>query len=123
VTVSDFHSKYFTLDRDGDVVIASFTQSNLSDEENIELLGRELFRLIDDDTCRNLILCMGIVEYLTSALLGKLITLHRRLHRSNGRLVLCQLQDCVAEIMHKSRLLDYFNTADDLDAAVAVLKR
>jgi hypothetical protein len=45
--------------------------------------------------------------------------LHRRLHRGNGRLVVCDVVGNTEEILGTARLLKYFNTAPDVEAAVA----
>ena len=43
---------------------------------------------------------------------------HRKLHRRDGRLVICHLTSGVLEVMHTSRLIDYFHVVDDFDAAI-----
>ena len=95
--------------------------SDLTDEENIELLGHELFTLVDQLGCRKLILNMDHVRYMTSSVLGKLISLHRKLHRSDGRLIICNIGKELDEIMSASRLNQYFHLADDVSAAGALL--
>ena len=121
MSAGQFHSVYLTVRAEGDVSIVGFTVSNLTDDENIELLGRELFTLVDQTGCRKLVLDMGGVRYLTSSVLGKLITLHRRVHRVDGRLIICNIGEGLKEIMSTSRLDQYFNMADDVAAARAMM--
>lgn len=113
----DFHPTYITLDDRGDVAIAAFTKSRLSEEENIEQLAHELFSLVEHFNCRKVVLDMHSVEYLTSSILGKMITLHR----ANGRLVICCVTEGVERILNSSRLTEYFETSPDVDHAVAML--
>ncbi|MBC7815572.1 MAG: STAS domain-containing protein, partial [Planctomycetaceae bacterium] len=79
---------YLKLQEYGDVLVVGFTMRMLNDEENIEQLGQELFSLVEQYNWLKLVLDLSNVEYLTSSVIGKLITLHRKLHRSQGKLVL-----------------------------------
>jgi anti-sigma B factor antagonist len=99
-----------------DVVVPQLTE-----EENIDQLGQEFFTLIGQYECRRLVVDLSKVEYASSAALGKLITLHRRLHRSDGQLVLCGITGALADILTTSRLMDYFQVTDNADQAVARL--
>lgn len=116
--LTDFKPAYFNLREEGDVVVGQFSVSRLSDDQNIEQLGHDLFALVEQFDRRKVVLSMSNVEYLTSSVLGKLITMHRKMHRQQGRLVLCELQPDVTEIMRISRLNDYFKVAGSLDAAL-----
>ncbi len=116
---ADFQGTYITVREQGDVVVVTFTHSHLNDEENIEQLGRELYSLVDNYHCTKLVLSLEQVEFITSSVLGKLISLHRRLHRNAGNLVVCHLNDSVIDVMRTSRLINYFHIADDLDGALA----
>lgn len=118
---ADFHPAYFDVREDGDVAIACVTVPQLTEEENIEQMGQEFFSLVGQYDCRRLVVDLSRVDYATSAALGKLITLHRRLHRSDGQLVLCGIRGALADILTTSRLLDYFNVADDVEQATARL--
>lgn len=120
--LSDFHPTYFILQQEGDVVVATFEMSQLSDDENIEQMGRELFALVDHYDCRRIVIDLRRVEYLTSSVLGKLITLHRRLHRSDGVLVLCHITPPVRGILEASRLDSYFRTCDETGCAVEMAR-
>ena len=113
----DFHPTYITVKTDDDVSTVGFTITDLTDEENIELLGHELFTLVDQISCRKMILNMDKVRYMTSSVLGKLISLHRKLHRNEGRLIICNIGQALDQILSASRLNQYFRLADDLGAA------
>lgn len=117
MSADEFRPAYITVEDNDDVSIVGFTLSELTDEENIELLGRELFALVDQIGRRKIILNMDRVRYMTSSVLGKLISLHRKLHRDQGRLVLCNIGDELDVIMSSSRLNQYFHLADDVAAA------
>lgn len=114
-------NSYVTLEEHGDVLVVRFKSRLLNDEENIEQLGQELFSLVEQSNWLKLVLDLSNVDYLTSSVLGKLITLHRKLHRSQGKLVLFGLSEGVDAILRTSKLTTYFAIAENRDAAIAQL--
>jgi anti-sigma B factor antagonist len=117
-SLNEFHPAYFRLEAVDDVAIARFHVVRLAEDQNIEQLGQDLFALLEQYNCLKVILSLKSVEYLTSAVLGKFITLHRKMHRSQGRLFICDLRPEVREVMRTSRLLDYYNVTDTVDQAL-----
>ena len=121
MTLSDFKSAYLAIDESGSAVVARFIRPQLSDEENIEQMGQELISLVEQYQCRQLVLSLELVDFITSAALGKIIMLHRRLHRKDGKLVVCSAHGPVADVLQSSRLNDYFVMAPDTQGALALL--
>ena len=121
MSLGDFKSAFMTLEEQGPVVIAHITRPNLSEEENIEELGQEFSTLVEHYGCRLLAVDMQAVSLITSAALGKLISLHRNLHRRDGRLVVCGVHGMVQDVFLTARLTDYFTMATSTDAAVKIL--
>ena len=68
----------------GDVTVINFVDRKILDEQNIQVIGEQLFGLVDQDGRRKLLLNFGNVEYLSSAALGKLITLNKKLQAAGG---------------------------------------
>jgi anti-sigma B factor antagonist len=112
---------YITLEECGDILVVGFTMRMLNDEENIEQLGQELFALVEQYSWLKLALDMSSIDYITSSVIGKLITLHRKLHRSQGKLALFGLSSGVDTILATSKLLNYFTVATDKNSALALL--
>lgn len=119
MTMSEFRSSFLSLEEREPAVVATITRPQLSEEENIEVLGRELLDLVEQHGCRKIIVSLQHVTYITSAALGKLITLHRRLHRKDGQLIVCGAIASVMEVLRASRLNDYFTLAEDVNSAVS----
>jgi len=117
----DFDSRFFHAEALDDCVVARFHEGPLNEELNIEELGRSLYQLIDLHGFRRVAVDLSETPYVTSSVLGKLITLHRRLHRVDGQLVLCGLQESVQAVMHRSNLLEYFQVTDSRDSALTRL--
>ena len=116
--LEDFNSRFFEADVSSGSVVATFFPGRLDEEHNVEELGQSLFQLIDQYGYRQVALDLTQTSFVTSAVLGKLITLHRRLHRADGRLVLCGLQQPVETVMRRSNLLSYFQVVNSRDAAI-----
>jgi anti-sigma B factor antagonist len=119
VALSDFSPQYLKIVTKGDVVQVSFNDE--TDDDNIEQIGHELFSLVDQYRCRKIILDLTGLKMMTSSVMGKMITLHRKLHREDGKLVICNAGDYITEILKTSRLHDYFNVASDEAAALKML--
>ena len=116
--LEDFNSRFFEATASSGSVVATFFPGRLDEEHNVEELGQSLFQLIDQYGYRQVALALTQTSFVTSAVLGKLITLHRRLHRADGRLVLCGLQQPVETVMRRSNLLSYFQVVNSRDDAI-----
>jgi anti-sigma B factor antagonist len=104
----------------GDVTVVSFTDRKILDEQNIQRIGEELFGLVDDLGRKNLLLNFGNVEYMSSAALGKLITLNKKVQAAGGRLVLCKIDPQIREVFEITRLDRLFTIKGDEQEALQV---
>ena len=120
--LKDFQPRYLKVSEHGDNVVVQFGVSHINDEENIEDLGHELFLLPDQFGFQKIVLNMTGVEYITSSVVGKLITLHRKLHRNRGKMVISDLTPGVQDVLDASRLLSYFTHCETEQQALAILR-
>jgi anti-sigma B factor antagonist len=88
----------------GDVTVVSFTDKKILDEQNIQVIGEQLFGLVDDSGRTKLLLNFSNVEYMSSAALGKLITLNKKVQAAGGKLVLCNIIPQIREVFEITRL-------------------
>ena len=88
----------------GDVTVVSFTDKKILDEQNIQVIGDQLFSLVDELGRKKLLLNFGNVEYMSSAALGKLITLNKKVQGASGKLVLCNIDANIREVFEITRL-------------------
>src|SRR5947209_2292391 len=93
----------------GDVTVVNFTDKKILDEQNIQVIGEQLFSLVDESERRKLLLNFGNVEYLSSAALGKFITLNKKLQAVGGRLILCNIDPQIYEVFEITKLNKLFN--------------
>jgi len=102
----------------GDVTVVNFTDRKILDEQNIQVIGEQLFSLVDEAGRRKVLLNFGNVEYLSSAALGKLITLNKKLQAAGGRLVLCNIDPQIYEVFEITKLNKLFNIHKEEQAAL-----
>jgi anti-sigma B factor antagonist len=93
----------------GDLTVVRFPGSHmLLDARNVEILGDRFFALIEERGRCRIVLDFGNVEYLFSAMLGKLISFQKRLQAAGGCLILCNLNPAVSRVFEITRLKNFF---------------
>jgi len=102
----------------GDVTVVNFVDRRILDEHNIQVIGEQLFSLVDEVGRRKILLNFGNVEFLSSAALGKLIALHKKLQAVGGRLILCNIDPEIYEVFEITRLDKFFNIQKEEQAAL-----
>jgi anti-sigma B factor antagonist len=102
----------------GDIAVVNFLEKKILDEQSIQMIGDDLFRLVDELGRRKILLNFGNVEFLSSAALGKLITLHRKVQGVNGKLVLCKIAKDIYEVFKITKLDKILTIAPDEQAGL-----
>ncbi len=106
------------IEQIGDVTIASFNDKKILDETNIQIIGNQLFGLIDEGGCNKIILNFSNVEYLSSAALGKLITMDKKVKVAKGELRLCSIRPDIYEVFAITKLNKLFSIHDNQEMAL-----
>lgn len=102
----------------GDITIARFVDKKILDENNIQIIGNQLFGLVEEDDRKRIILDFSNVEYLSSAALGKLIMMDKKVKAVGGKLRLCSIRPDIYEVFAITKLNKLFDMKDDQDAAM-----
>lgn len=103
----------------GDVSVVKFQDRKILDEASIQELGLELFGLVEHDNRKSILLNFTGVEFLSSAALGKLITLDRKVKSHKGRLKLCEIRPEILEVFQITKLNKVFDIRTDEAEAIA----
>jgi anti-anti-sigma factor len=103
----------------GDVTVVRFRDRKIIDDINIQELGQELFRLIELDNRQKLLLNFSSVDFLSSAALGKLITLHKKMETHDGAMKLSNIRPEIYEVFAITKLNRLFDIQDDEADALA----
>jgi anti-sigma B factor antagonist len=97
----------------GDVTVVKFIDKKILDEASIQELGLELFSLVEHDNRKAILLDFSNVEFLSSAALGKLITLDRKVKSHKGRLKMCNIRPEIYEVFQITKLNKVFDIRKD----------
>lgn len=85
--------------------VIEFRNPSLMDAMILEEIAKELYRLVDEEDRRNIVLDFEKVEYISSQAFGIIINLHKRLGAlKNSKLVLCSIGPKLAELLKITRL-------------------
>ena len=93
----------------GDVTVVRFTDQRIIDEAVIQELGSELFSLVEKENRSAILLSFENVDFLSSAALGKLITLDKKVKAHEGRLKLTSIRPEIYEVFTITKLDQLFD--------------
>ena len=103
----------------GDVTVVRFRDHKIVEDVNIQELGQEMFNLVEKDRRGKLLLNFSSVEFLSSAALGKLITLDKRVKAHGGLLKLSNIRPEIFEVFAITKLNRLFDIKEDEADALA----
>ena len=106
------------LEEVGDVTVVNFIDKKILDEQNIQIIGEQLFDLVDNQGKKKILLNFGNVEFLSSAALGKLITLNKKVQTSGGKMIMCRIAKEIMEVFEITKLDKLFKIQKDEQAAL-----
>ncbi len=106
------------LEEVGDVTVAKFIDKKILDESNIQVIGNQMFSLVEDDGKRKVLLDFSNVEYLSSAALGKLIVMDKKLKAAQGHLSMCSLRADILEVFKITKLNKLFTIYETREQAL-----
>jgi anti-sigma B factor antagonist len=93
----------------GDVSVVRFVDRKIVDEAQVQELAADLFHLVEHDNHRSLLLNFSGVEFVSSAALGKLITLDRKVKAAKGRLKMSDVRPEIMEVFEITKLNRVFD--------------
>ncbi|MFZ5831901.1 MAG: STAS domain-containing protein [Planctomycetota bacterium] len=103
----------------GDVSVVHFRDHKIVEDLSIQELGQELFQLVETDGRDKLLLNFSAVEFLSSAALGKLITLEKKVKAHGGSLKLSNIRPEIYEVFAITKLNRLFDIREDESDALA----
>ena len=104
----------------GDVTVVRFRDHKIIEDVNNQELGQEMFRLVEADGRHKLLLDFSSVDFLSSAALGKLITLDKKMKAHGGVLKLSNIRSEIYEVFAITKLNRLFDIRkDEADALAA----
>ena len=101
--------------------IATLTDEKVLDESDIRGLENSIMPLLETSPGVNLVLDFSNVKFLSSAVLGLLIRISRKIYDSKGQFKLCGINPKIQEIFRITRLDRVFDIHADRHDAVRSL--
>lgn len=96
---------HFTVHPIAKCSVIEFRTPSLMDALILEEIAGELYRLVDEEDRRKIVLDFEKVEYLSSQAIGIVMTLYKKLSAlKNGKLVLCSVGPKLTELLRITRL-------------------
>jgi len=95
--------------KSADVSIVRFLDKKILDEAGILELGSELFGLVEVENRKKILLSFTGVEFLSSAALGKLITLDRKVKSHKGRMKMSDIRPEILDVFQITKLDKVFD--------------
>jgi len=103
----------------GNATIVRFTDEKILEEKDIKALQDSILPIIESASGRiNLILDFGNVRFLSSAVLGLLIRISKRIYECEGQLKLCNISPKIYEIFKITRLTKTFDIYESIEGAI-----
>ena len=105
-----------------DVTIVKPTSERILEEVDIQALEASIMPLLDQEEDIKMLMDFTNVSFLTSAALGLLIRISKKVYETAGELRLCSISDKINEIFKITRLDKVFQISPDKDSALWNLK-
>ena len=105
----------------GKATVVALTDRKILDEVSITEIGDQLNALVAASPDPKLVVDFTTVSHMSSAALGMLITLHKRVREKKGQLRLCGIQRNIYEVFVITRLNEILSIASSRQEAVESL--
>jgi anti-sigma B factor antagonist len=98
--------------------IVTFTDEKILEEKDVQALQGSIMSVIEQAERISLILDFRNVRFLSSAVLGLLIRVSKKVYEHDGQLRLCNINPKIYEIFKITRLTKIFDIYQDIESAV-----
>lgn len=98
--------------------IVAFTDEKILEETDVRALRSEVEAVVEPAGGIHLVLDFRHVKFLSSAVLGLLIRISKRIYEHGGALRLCNIHPGIYEVFKITRLSSVFDIYEDVDSAV-----
>ena len=98
---------FYTLRQSGKHTVVEFQTPSLMNPQDLERIGTQLFRMVDEEKKSHLVLDFARVKYLSSQAIGIILTLNKKLTGGSAggdNLVLCGVGPQLMQLLKITRL-------------------
>ena len=97
--------------------VVTFTDEKILEDRDIQALQDSIMSVIEQADQIDMILDFCNVKFLSSAVLGLLIRVSKKIYEREGQLGLCNINPKIYEIFKITRLTKIFDIYDDVESA------
>ena len=112
-------SSHLRIKRAEDISVVEFADRKILEELSIQEIGEELHQVVESEPGIKLLLNFKNVDHLSSAALGMLITLNKRVREQSGDLKLSDINRQIFEVFKITRLNRVFDIHDTAEQALS----
>ena len=102
----------------GNATIITLADERILEDEDIRALQESLMSVIEQGGQINLVVDFCNVRFLSSAVLGLLIRVSKKVYEQDGTLRLCNINPKIHEIFKITRLTKIFDIYRDVEGAI-----
>lgn len=103
------------------VTVVTFRSASILDLPTMEAIAVELYALVDQQARKKVVLDFAAVRFLSSSMLGILVSLQKRSRGIGGRVVLCSMRPDLLKVFQITKLDKVLEFAADERAALKKL--
>jgi anti-sigma B factor antagonist len=107
-----------SVDYTDKAVIIKFADEKLLDDNDIAAVRDAIMSVVEQTQRINLVLDFTNVKFLSSAVLGLLIRVSKKVYERDGQLRLCNINPKIYEIFKITRLTKVFEIYPDTESAI-----
>jgi anti-sigma B factor antagonist len=100
-----------------DATVVAFTDEKILEETDVRTLREAVESIVEQAPGIHLVLDFRHVKFLSSAVLGLLIRISKRVYERDGELRLCNIHPGIYEVFKITRLTNVFEIYEDVDSA------
>lgn len=101
------------------VYVVQIQPSRLTDESNLDGIREQILAIDAEKAGADILLDLSPVEFLSSAALGMLGMIHRKVWAAKGRLKLCGIRPEVLQVFKVTKLDSLFDIHDGRESGLA----
>ncbi len=105
------------------IITVSISNSRILTDDIIAQIYSKILSVVEETKGVNLILNFSQVNYLSSSVLSKLISIHKKVKSQDGTMCLCNINPVILKIFELTRLDTYLNIFPDENKACAYIEK
>ncbi|MFM7108080.1 MAG: STAS domain-containing protein [Planctomycetaceae bacterium] len=103
----------------GDIHMVAFKDAKILDDVTLDEIRKEIGQLLGNSSGPDVLLDFANVEFMSSAMLGLLGQLHRKISAGHGRLKMCGIRPEIMQVFKITSLDKLFSIHKDAPTALA----